>query len=229
MSKRIAVGLILACCLVAGTVGVRTALTKPVPSFLPRPAKDPVTAEEELLISGLESEKINIRAAAYRGIRRRHRALTERLLEIANQPKPIRAFSGNSCDLAIKILTEMGDRRVIAICIRDIEFSQGEDFTAISHLVGHPCAQALRDFGPSVTYEILRYLVQAHVEDVSDKAIDLYSWVIVETSSHLLGRHTEALEVVERSARRSSETHGKNIIRLRDRVREITKDRKPIE
>lgn len=187
-------------------------------------ATPPLLQDRRPIAERLDDADVQRRNATFRAAVRKHDREVAALLDLASKPKE-RYEWFDSRELAIDVLAHYGTRESIPMYVRNIEyFSPGftDDF---SFLNGYPCALALRSIGLSAQPEVFAFLEATPVDDVSDKAIDLYAHLMLSIYHSNAGGHEEAIEVVRRALERAHRRG--NLRRLLDKLEEITKDWPP--
>jgi hypothetical protein len=90
-----------------------------------------------------------------------------------------------------------------------------------SAIANSPCAVMLRSRGIQAFYEIFSALERD--PRPSDKAIELFAWIIIQSYEDILGGDQEAIRLVERRA--ASAENNKNLLLLLEKVKEIAEQR----
>jgi hypothetical protein len=178
--------------------------------------RDSVVSVREIL-RGLQSQEIEDRRAAEQTLLTFHRELTDGLM------KTVEDDSSDSRQLAVELLAKLGKREAIPVFVKHVEYSHGGVAENPSLLAGYPCALALGQFGLEGAQGILMYLYKIPPDQLTDKAVELYAWVIVAVYGTNAGGFREGIGVVERATARKS--NKENYQRLLDKMREITKNR----
>jgi hypothetical protein len=185
---------------------------------MPAAGKDPV----DQILRDLNSHDRAVNNKAYRRVVEEHKRLAKGLIEIAATEKErYREFS-DPRQLACQILGEFAaaGNRALPVLVKHVDYQQPMLVSA-SHLDGYPCAMALGRSRFGAVPAILNYL--AHTREVSDKAIELYAWIIIEPYVYTpFGGKKEAIVTVERAIERSKSPD--NLKRLLAKLKEITKN-----
>ncbi|MEX0714362.1 MAG: hypothetical protein WD278_18645 [Pirellulales bacterium] len=164
-------------------------------------------------------ESGRVRAKAYWEMRRAHERLLDQLIEIAGTEKAVDA-QGDSRFYAVHLLALYRSRKAVPVFVKhvDWEYRVPGSGGLVSPIPNHPCAVALSAYGAEAVPEIYKRLQQAEPPP-SDKAIELYAWIIVGA----LGGD-EAVRAVETRAKRA--LGNKNVLLFFDKVKEVAEKRR---
>jgi hypothetical protein len=162
-------------------------------------------------VEDLWSEDRQTRADAYTALRNQHRemiiALKNKVAEEKTAPMEIFAPP----DLAAQLLGRfgsMGDglRTSIPTLVAHVEYRAAALMSDELFLGGYPCAIALRDIGHTSVAYILSHLQVTPPEEVTDNAMELYAYIMIE----IYGRDGlgECIAWVQARAERSAQSRG---------------------
>lgn len=115
-------------------------------------------------------------------------------------------------ELAIEVLGEIGSIEAIPIFVEQVDFTYPSMRYILdaSLLNPYPCARALEKMDSLAVQGIFDYLGRAKSEELSEKRLDLYAWIIIETK----GSKDLAKQVVLEEIKKASGKKRKELKRL---------------
>ena len=111
----------------------------------------------------------------------------------------------------------------LTLFVSHIEYRQSMPVSEASPLNGYPCAMALAKVGHNSVPVILAHLQSIRVEDISDRAVELYADVLISVYYSDPGGPLEAVDVVRRRVERVARDRKTNLNRLLVRLENLTR------
>ena len=174
---------------------------------LPADAPDALLLEREThaLLSDLRSDDHLVRFRAKAELLERHQSIVRELLEIAapvegEEPHVYSTRKGEwgqgPRGLAIELLRDIGTADAIPLMLENVEYGEATVLGAFSWLEPYPCASALASL--CARKNILDYLRTTEPSAVNDKAIELFSRILLGADPERFGGKEETLGFTER-------------------------------
>lgn len=233
-------GVALSQLLASWVVYPNASLAARMQSGIVRPAD---TGYWQELLRAISSEDGKVRASACQQFRADHTEAFEQMVELINAEEHDETQELlSSRHAAIAVLRLIGGTRALPVFIdniecRQIQLHREKGAARLPVVAGYPCAQALVEIGPSAIPAIMRYVRHPNLRDeldpngnqgplreLTDKALELYAWVLIIDQGY---SRVEAFESAEELVQAAiDDPHGgdKDLIRLRDKITELRDD-----
>lgn len=201
----------------------RAAANRPVRKLPHQP-----TYSNEQLVNGIESNDMVVRGRTIVDWRSNHEQLVTELIRIAKSNRDEREFRSPQ-ELAITMLGELRCHEAIPVLLEKID--DHYPMPIMNEHDAYPCFIALRNIGPSCVRPMLTRVGGATVEEISEKAIELYAWLLFEFYAFDPPGPQEAVAVVKRYmalpfVRNRGPKNSANLQRLAEKVAELSEGRR---